>query len=244
MEGLKKTPADILFIVPSIVDELSRKPELLAYCAENLEMIVYCGGDLPQVIGDIVASKVRLVNQFGATELGLSPMVLQKEDDGRLDWKYTYFHPALGAEFRPLIDNTHELYIVQKPELEQQQPTFALFPHLQEYASRDLFIQHPSKDKPYLWRWQARADDIIVFLNGEKTNPISMEQHIAARNSDVRAALVMGAQRFQAALLIDPVSEDAGLSMAERAAFIEKIWPSVEEANRECPVSIHCHVQI
>ncbi|TGO49101.1 hypothetical protein BCON_0221g00130 [Botryotinia convoluta] len=213
VDGLKKTPADIAFIVPSIVNELSQSPYLLDYCAEHLEMIIYCGGDLPQAIGVIVASKIRLFD--------------------RGDWKYVEFHPDTGAELRPVIDNTHELTMLSDPELTKQQPTFTMFPQATEYASRDLFTPHPSK--PNLWKWHARADDIIVFLNGEKTNPISMEQHIVARNPEVQAALVMGAQRFQASLLIDPVNGDINISTTERAALLEKIWPSVEEANQKCP---------
>ena len=125
--------------------------------------------------------------------------------------------------------------MARHPEIAEQQPTFTIFPQLQEYATRDLFDRHPAKSN--LWKWHARADDIIVILNGEKTNPISMEQHNVARNLEVQAALVMGAQRFQAALLIDPVNGDIKLSSAERAALIERIWPSVEEANQDCPVT-------
>ncbi|APA15728.1 hypothetical protein sscle_15g104980 [Sclerotinia sclerotiorum 1980 UF-70] len=233
VEGLQKSPADIAFIVPSIVSELSQSPDLLDYCAKNLEMIIYCGGDLPQATGDIVASKIRLVNQFGATELGLSNLILRNGDYDRNDWKYIEVHPDIGAEFRSVINETHELTMIRNSKLEKQQPTFTMFPQSEEYATRDLFIRHPTK--PNLWKWHARADDIIVFLNGEKTNPISMEQHIVARNPEVQAALVMGAQRFQASLLIDPVNGDTELSTAQRAALIEKIWPSVEEANQKCP---------
>ena len=186
VEGLKKTPADIAFIVPSIVQELSQNSELLDYCSKNLEAVIYCGGDLPESVGNIVASKIKLFNQFGATELGL-------------------------------------------------QPTFTIFPDAQEYASRDLFTRHQSENKSDLWSWRARADDIIVFLNGEKTNPISMEQHIVSRTPEVAAALVIGAQRFQAALLIEPAKIEKELSPAERAAFIEHIWPTIEVANKDAP---------
>ncbi|KUI53474.1 Polyketide synthase HetM [Cytospora mali] len=79
-----------------------------------------------------------------------------------------------------------------------------------------------------------------VFLNGEKTNPISMEQYIMARNTKLSGALVIGAQRFQAALLIETASERP-LSTAEQAALIEHIWPSVEEANRNAPA--HARVE-
>lgn len=78
VEGLKKTLAEIAFIVPSIVQDLAQNPNLLDYCAKNLELLIYCGGDLPQAIGDVIASKTRLVNQFGASELGLTPNLLSK----------------------------------------------------------------------------------------------------------------------------------------------------------------------
>ncbi len=235
IEGLKKTPAEIAFTVPSIVQDLAQNPILLDYCAKNLDLILYCGGDLPQAIGDVVASRIQLVNQFGASELGLTPNLLSKTDRSLEDWKYVQFHPELGLELRPSTERMHELHAVRDPKLKELQPTFTIFPDAQEYASRDLFVRHPSKGKRELWRWQARADDIIVFLNGEKTNPNSMEQHIVARNQDISAALVVGAQRFQAALIVEPATNDKELTLAERAAFIERIWPTIEEANENAP---------
>lgn len=240
VDGLKKTPADIAFIVPSIVQELSQSPKLLDFCANNLEMIMYCGGDLPQSIGNVIASKIRLVNQYGASELGMIALVQSKAHRAIEDWKYVQFHPDTGAELRSVTNDIHELYIVRDPKKEQQQPTFTFFPDLQEYPTRDLFVRHPSKDKEDLWRWHARADDIIVFLNGEKTNPISMEQYIVSRSPEVAAVLVAGARRFQAALLIEPLTDGKELSPIERAAFIERIWPTIDEANKDSP----SHAQI
>ncbi|KAJ5494257.1 NRPS-like enzyme [Penicillium fimorum] len=52
--------------------------------------------------------------------------------------------------------------------------------------------------------------------------------------SDFQAVVVTGAQRFQASLIIE-LSGDEDMGPRERAAAIEKIWPSVEEANRACP---------
>ncbi|KAK3174025.1 putative NRPS-like protein biosynthetic cluster [Lepraria neglecta] len=233
VESLKETHADVAFLVPSLVQDIAQNPELLDYCSKSLRAIIYCGGDLPQIIGDLVASRIRLLNQFGASELGLTPAIISLTDRGSEDWKYTQFHPQLGLELRTVSDDIYELYAVRNPEKIDTQPTFTIFPHAQEYTSRDLFVRHPSK--PDLWNWKARADDIIVFLNGEKTNPISMEQHIVSRNADISAALVVGAQRFQAALLIEPIATIKALDPAERAAFIERIWPTVEEANKDAP---------
>ncbi|KAI4184413.1 MAG: hypothetical protein LQ346_006125 [Caloplaca aetnensis] len=233
--GLQKTAADVAIVVPSIVQDLGQNPRLLDYCSQHLKAILYCGGDLPQSIGDIVASKVKLVNQFGATELGLTPNLLSSQGRHSADWKYVHFHPELGLEMRHVADDTFELYAVRDEKLKSTQPTFTLFPHLQEYASRDLFVRHPSPSKRDMWRWNARADDIIVFLNGEKTNPVSMEQHIVSSIVQVTAALVFGAQRFQAGLLVELATKRKALSAAERATFVETIWPTVSEANRHAP---------
>ena len=240
VEGLRKTSADVAFLVPSIIQELSQSPALLDYCSKNLEAIIYCGGDLPESIGSIVASKIKLFNQFGASELGLTAQILSDHDREPGDWKYAQFHPDIGIQLRELTDGIHELYAIRDSRIEGQQPTFTIFPDAEEYASRDLFVRHPSKQN--LWSWRARADDIIVFLNGEKTNPISMEQHIVSRSPEIAAALVVGAQRFQAALLIEPakIGKDKDLSLAERAVFIEGVWPIIEEANKDAPA----HAQI
>ena len=235
VEGLKKAPADVAIIVPSIVQDLAQDPELLKYCSRNLSTILYCGGDLPLEIGNTVASKIRLLNQYGASELGLTSQILPKTGRDPMDWKYAQFHPDLGLELRQSAGDTYELFVDRRAGRADVQPTFQLFPDIQEYASRDLFVRHPSKDKPNLWSWKARADDIIVFLNGEKTNPISAEQYLMTHNTDVSADLVVGAQRFQAALLVEPKDQTRPMSVTERAKFIERIWPSVEATNKDAP---------
>lgn len=140
-----------------------------------------------------------------------------------------------------MTDGNYELVVKRDKALHNAQPCFTV-PGLDaletEFRTKDLFAPHHSI--PDLWCWQARADDIIVFLNGEKTNPISMEQHIMARNAELSGALVIGAQRFQAALLIEPVTDDH-LTTAEQAALIERVWPSVEEANISAPA--HARVE-
>ncbi|RAK99268.1 NRPS-like enzyme [Aspergillus ibericus CBS 121593] len=234
VEARKKTHIDVLLGVPSIIQELSQSPELLDYCSQHMERLVYCGGDLPQPIGDTVAAKIPLMNLYGASEVGMISSVHSKTNrDPRTDWRYININPRMGAELRHVADGEYELVVVRNPEFEAHQFSFTVFPDRQEYHTSDLFVRHPDPNKPDLWRWSARADDVIVFLNGEKTNPVSMEQHIAASNPEVTAALVAGARRFQASLLVELGDKD--LNATERAAMIEKLWPSIEEANAVCP---------
>ncbi|KAM0160188.1 hypothetical protein ACHAPG_003108 [Botrytis cinerea] len=59
----------------------------------------------------------------------------------------------------------------------------------------------------------------------------------SASNPEVSGAIVIGAQRFQAALLIKPASATL-LTTAEQATLIERIWPSIEESNRKAPAHV------
>ncbi|KAI1324258.1 putative NRPS-like enzyme [Xylariaceae sp. FL0255] len=242
VDALKKTPADVAILVPSVVAEIANDPQLLEYCANHLEMILYIGGDLPQAIGDRVASKLPLHCQWGASEVGI-PQQLLPTELGCKDWHYIRFHPCLGAVFEAVTDRVYELVIKRddaKRSNTQLSFTIRGMENLHEYRTRDLFERHPTIANA--WRWRARADDIIVFLNGEKTNPVSMEQHIEASNPvHLGGAIVVGAQRFQAALLVDPRGGGETLSMAEKAALIERVWPSVQEANHVVPA--HARVE-
>ncbi|RAQ49456.1 NRPS-like enzyme [Aspergillus flavus] len=234
VEARKKTPIDILLGVPSIIQELSQSPELLDYCSRHMSRLIYCGGDLPQPIGDTVAAKIKLTNLYGASEVGMISTIHSKTDRNPLkDWRYLHINPQMGAELRQVTDREHELVLVRDPEFKAHQFSFTIFPDRQEYHTNDLFVRHP--EKPDLWRWSSRADDVIVFLNGEKTNPVSMEQYVAVSNPEVSAVLVAGARRFQASLLVELEPGKQDLNITERAAMIEKLWPSIEQANAVCP---------
>lgn len=240
VEALKQTPADVALLVPSVVAELAQNPDLLEICAQYLKLILYIGGDLPVAIGDKVATKIPLRCLWGASEVGI-PQQLMPLELGLLDWRYIRFHPSLGAVFEEVMDGIHELVIQRNDKIDSAQALFTVRgqDNLREYRTKDLFTKHPTVSDA--WCWHARADDIIVFLNGEKTNPVSMEQHIVAENQELSGALVVGSQRFQPALLIEPVAGSGPMTTADQAALIEHIWPSVEEANRAAPA--HARVE-
>ncbi|SPQ27494.1 2d27d111-a7df-4dfd-b53e-66ee884047f0 [Thermothielavioides terrestris] len=242
VQALKRSPADIAVLAPSIVAELARNDELLDYCAKHLKLITYMGGDLPQALGDRVAAKVPLRCHYGASEIGIPAQLLPAEPSGPSDWHYVRFHPSCSFVFEEATDGLFELVIPRDEALADTQVVFSIrgLDQLQkEYRTRDLFEPHPTE--PGAWCWRARADDVIVFLNGEKTNPVSMEHYIAAHAPELSAAMVVGAQRFQAALLVEPAGVDRPLTTAEQAALIERIWPVVEEANRAAPA--HARVE-
>lgn len=233
-DALKHTPAEVAILVPSVIADLAQNPDQLAYCASHLSLILYIGGDLPQAIGNVVAAQIPLRCWWGASEVGI-PHQLIPRGLGPNDWRYIRFHPSVGAAFDPVSDGIYELVIRQDKALPQTAFSIWGQERLVEYRTKDLFQPHPTVADA--WCWRARSDDIIVFLNGEKTNPVSMEQHVVAENPELSGALIIGTQRFQAALLIDPVAlnERGPLTTSEQAALIERVWPSVQEANTVAP---------
>lgn len=119
-------PAQVAFLPPSIVQELSQKHEMLDYCSKNLEMIYFAGGYLPQSMGDKIASRIRLVSQFGASELGMTANLLTRNRSWQ-DWKYVQFHPDTGIDFAHVEDSLYELHVKRDSAKEEQQPTFTIF---------------------------------------------------------------------------------------------------------------------
>ena len=223
---IRSSQATAAILPPSTIDEISKRPDLLDAIA-GLNYILAGGGMTAKAAGDVITTKTKMLNILGTTEFGAFSQIEVDQED----WAYIHFSPLTGVKFRQYADDEYELTVVRDEQLRSYQSCFTIFPHLQELSSHDLFSKHPTK--PDLWRYRGRSDDVITFLNGEKTNPVSMEGLISSR-PEVRSVLVIGQSRFEAALLVEP-SQSSPLSMNDRATFIETLWPIIEKANHQCP---------
>ncbi|KAJ5155836.1 NRPS-like enzyme [Penicillium capsulatum] len=231
LEAVAHTDADWAFILPVIIDDLSRDPAALAMVASKLQYLCFTGGSLPQAAGETVASRIPIHQCMGSSENAALPLIQMVDDQAKDDWRYFQVHPRANVEFRHRFENIHELILVKDQTLEEHQPVFLHFPGLAEYETRDLFSPHPTT--PARWRHRGRMDDIVVFLNGEKTNPISFEQEVGC-HPEVRSALVAGDQRFEACLLVELMNPGPH-SPEEQTQILERIWPAVKAANNKCP---------
>ncbi|KAF2811621.1 putative NRPS-like enzyme [Mytilinidion resinicola] len=231
IEAIQNATIDWAFLPPVVIDELGKDPALLEAVASKLKYLYYTGGSVPRSSGDAVAARMPLYQVMGSSECATFPLLRQGQDEDGHDWNYIQVHPTVQAEFRHRFEDLHELVVVRTLENESYQPVFLHFPDLKEYETRDLFTPHPTK--PGLWTHRSRVDDVIVFLNGEKTNPVSFE-HEVAKHPEVRTALVVGQQRFEASLLVELV-DDSAASPTERLEIVDQIWPTVQKANSQCP---------
>ncbi|KAF7929186.1 uncharacterized protein EAE98_005105 [Botrytis deweyae] len=211
---------------PSILKDLSETPRYFDGITNRVSFVGFAGGSLSQEIGNKISKTIKVIGYFGSTETAYLPCRISNVQD----WLYYNYSSYLGHEYRPRPDGRHEMIIVRDPKLELYQSIFCTFPQLKEYSTADLYEQHPTK--PGYWAHRGRADDIIAFSSGEKTNPITFEETVAAHPA-ITAAFVGGNNEFQASLLVEPKIFPA--TKEEKLALIDTLWPTIQAANRDCP---------
>ncbi|GAB1517058.1 hypothetical protein RhiTH_000101 [Rhizoctonia solani] len=155
--------------------------------------------------------------------------------EGPSDWGYIKFSPHVDARFIPQndADNTFEVVFVVTDDHKPFVLNYELDGKL-AYKTKDLVVGHPSK--PDLWKIFGRLDDQIVLLNGEKTNPGSMEAEIV-KCPTVKSAIMFGRERNQTGVLIEFEESSRDLCRTNQGGIkaLEEIWPFVERANQASP---------
>ena len=218
---LKHVAPSYAMLPASVIKDLIDEPSF----HENVKKVRYyttVGAPLAADTGAQLFKLAGFLNTFGMTEAS----ALATETVSAEDYRYHRFSPALGADFHEVGNGQYELIMVKKPEYELFQAIFSTFPELDVFHTKDLFTPHPVKEG--LWRYEGRLDDIIVFSNGEKLNPSSIEGAITSHPL-IMGALVVGQNQFQAGLLVEP-KETA--EPAKRGEMLSSLWPVIQEVNK------------
>ena len=219
-------------VAPSILEELVADKQALSKIA-RWSSVSFGGGPLSRAAGDVLWMKTRVHNLLGSTETNTLPEFVPDSKD---EWPYHNFHPSLGIEYRRRQDNLHEAVIVRHRRWRTEQAIFWTFPQLDEYCTKDLYEQHP--EKPDLWAYRGRVDDIIVLSNGEKFCPAEAES-IVTGHPDVKSAMILGNNHAQSALLIElfnPSVDDEQLE-ACRSSILHR----VQQVNKTLPQHAQIH---
>ncbi|KAM0262799.1 hypothetical protein ACHAQJ_001593 [Trichoderma viride] len=226
-ECLRAIDADSAVLPPSIIEDMSINEEYVKLLA-NLKLTGFGGGNLSPSVGDeLVRKGVKLANAIASTEV--APYIIHFQQDPEL-WQWFIINAEeMGAEFRLVADDDiYEMFIVRKdPKEALRQPLFYTFPEKTEWSTGDMYKKHPTK--PNHWLYYGRTDNVIVFSTGEKLNPVTIEAAVVGHPA-IRGALVVGQQRLQPALILEPREPLRDEAAAE--ALIESMWPIVEEVNK------------
>ncbi|KPM43755.1 hypothetical protein AK830_g2733 [Neonectria ditissima] len=227
IECLNSAGVQGALLPPVILEEMSASEAGIS-ALKKLNFAAFGGGNLAQKAGDILVRRGVIVsNGIAATEYCPYPIHFQTNME---NWQYFIFNnQVMGCEWRPFgEDGLYELVVSRSDTRDPgHQAVFYTFPDLDEWSTKDLYRPHPTLSDH--WMFCGRIDDVIVFSTGEKLNPATMEEIISGHPS-VKGALIVGQDRFQAALVLEPMSPREGDAVE---ALIAEVWPLVEHANAE-----------
>ncbi|KAI1773560.1 hypothetical protein F4818DRAFT_452989 [Hypoxylon cercidicola] len=204
-----------LMTVPSIVDDIlslleNGERQAALQLLARLEFLAVGGGALrPQNGLTLAQHKVKLLNHYGATELGAIAPIFRPGPD--YNWRYLRLRSDLGLEVRPIPDSDR-FRLVGFP-IGWDKP----------FEVQDELERNP--DSPLEIRILGRTDDLIVLKTGEKVQPRQLEEVLNA-DPAIRAAVCIGSGFFELAVIIDPVNEDS-----DEKSIKDHVWELVTTAN-------------
>lgn len=225
LEHITRTQCNSVVAIPAIIEVWASIPAAVDVL-RNLQIVWYSGGTLSVKVGNkLQASGVTLSSVYGATEFGAPAHTIPLAADVKAgEWSWIRFDSRATIQMIPHGDSLFEAHFMstEKHHVSVHNLTDGL-----GFATADLFQKHPTKD---LWKIAARMDDVIVLSSGEKAIPGPMEDII---NSSplVVGSVMFGREQPQVGIIVQP--KDAVPD--EATAFIDAIWPVVEEANHQAP---------
>ncbi|KAF8645464.1 hypothetical protein AX16_007810 [Volvariella volvacea WC 439] len=229
--GFVATKPNYVLIAPQYIQEWAGDSEKLEFL-RTLKGLSYAGSHLNKAVGDYLANEgVQILTVFGSSEGGCIGHVFPNNIEK--DWEYIGINPHSAAEFVPQGDGTFEMILLGKPITELSIKN-AKYQGYDAYATRDLFIPHPTKAG--LWRILGRADDQIMLSTGEVTNPNALED-ILCQHPRIAAAVMFGRNRPKIGVILEP-SKECQVDTSDPVkleAFKNEIWGKVEEMNKIAP---------
>ncbi|KAL4803729.1 hypothetical protein BDV18DRAFT_162739 [Aspergillus unguis] len=223
-DTIHATKPIIAMIPPSVLEQMSHDQSALD-ALRTVRYVCLGGAPLAPETGLRVRQYTKLRTVLGSSEIGLLDSFAADDEE---DWNSFEWIPAYGVDMRHVGESLYELVIVRNAN-STYQGIFHTFPHLNEYHTKDLFVQTARNSQR--WAYHGRLDDVIVLSNGEKLNPVTLEKIVEGHPS-VFKALVVGEKRFQSALIIQPTPTGQDIDEKE---FIDSVWPTIQRANETVP---------
>ncbi|KAH7121149.1 hypothetical protein B0J11DRAFT_616525 [Dendryphion nanum] len=223
VEFIKMIDAGTLHIVPSILQDIVEIKNGAGIDAlRPLKYVVTGGGPLSESAGSkLVKSGVKLINGFGATEMGSLSIYRPPSIDN--DWRYFRVREDIGCRIQEVISSETSRQSIPRYKITMRPPGW-----IEDFTISDQFVtsnKKPGRDfKPI-----ERTDDVIVLKTGEKVMPHILETMLSDR-SEIRAVVAFGHGQFEIGVLIEPACP---ISVHEVDSFKDLIWPTILEAGKK-----------
>lgn len=223
---LNNTSSEAMVTVPYILKFLVEADGGLERLGA-LRQVINAGSAIPDDLGDkVVAAGGNIFHLYGQTECGA--LMEPPSDKCLWSWVTPLPHAKPYLQFEPESSGaSQDLYhLVIKPGLKQKvlsdRPDGS-------YGTKDLFQRHLTI--PDLWKFAARKDDIIVMLNGEKADPIPVEDAVKV-NPEVATAVAFGAGQEALGLVV--IKSDSAATLPQEE-FVAAIGSSIDLGNSRVP---------
>lgn len=210
-----------LMTVPIIMEEMTLLEgfPVVSKDLAGLDFVAVGGGGLKPAIAEILHKNgVKLLNHFGATELGALAPIFRPEED--YDYRFLRLRTDLGLRLKfdggdpsPGSSEPRACKLLGYP-----------FAWDSEFELQDALENNPLRPTAEV-RILGRNDDVVVLATGEKVMPNVLEQMIETHR-DIKTAVVVGQGQFEIGLMIEPAFQHSS-----DAELIDKIWPHIDSAN-------------
>lgn len=237
MELIRRNDPCMLIAPSFILDKIASDDHLLKEVSSKVSMVGFGSGPLSQDTGDTLSQHFRLLDMYGTSEIGLVHKLASIGPRDAGAWNSIMPHPNDNIQFRQVggtedkknvSESVYEAMVVRNTSPEQEQPVFKLFPHVQEWSTKDTF--HPDPERPGFWVYAGRIDDVLILSYGQTVNPIGFEQKLSAHPS-VAAAVMCGSGKPRPSLIVQMRYPQTS---GDRSS-LDVIWPAIEECNTMFP---------
>lgn len=196
----------------------------------RVKHVGYFGGPINPVLGARLAKITpHLYSLIGSTEGALIHLEYSTNSQ---NWDAMRF-VDVGQKMEEVFPGLYELVFPKTELIDRVYSYFRSYPDLEkEYRTKDLFAPVPGQ--PGWWRFRGRTDNWIAMANGYKMDPTDFE-NIVSSHPDVRGVIVGGSHRFRLCVLLELEDHLIPETDEERHAALEKLWPTIQEANQTSP---------
>lgn len=207
-----------LMTVPSILEDIANADE--PGCIDaliGLNFVAFGGGLIKTSVGEKLSSaRVKLLNHYGATEIGpIAPIFVPPED---YDYRFFRMRKDMDLELSDLPAS-----VGGRP---RYRITALPFGWTTKLVVQDELVsnpQHPDSDFSAI----GRNDDMIVLATGEKVVPHVLESSLSEAR-DIKAVIAFGDGQFELGVIVEPRNP---VNPDDRQTFVSSVWPLIVEIN-------------
>ncbi|KAI4123683.1 MAG: hypothetical protein LQ338_005147 [Usnochroma carphineum] len=208
--------------VPTILEQVVGSSTVSDYTElSRLDFVAIGGGALKSSVGNALKDhRVRLLNHYGATELGALAHI--HIPDEAYDWHFLRIRNDTGLNLTETGTDTNNGRLFKL----SGRP----FGWNADFEVQDSLVKnaHGVSSEHVEVRVTGRTDDLIVLATGEKVRPQAIESHLEALPY-VKAAVVFGEQQDEVGVLVELQDRN---DAAGDQGYMDLLWSSIQDVNR------------